>query len=121
MYKAKLETIEKRKLCSLSLEISRTKTVYDENNEFLPLPEGWALPPERKNVKLSNKQVRYLAERFDEASHKDNPIRWKPEAVATHMRECKIADVFLFSSEEFLKPSQIRSFFAGLVQREKIY
>ncbi|CAF3917368.1 unnamed protein product [Rotaria sp. Silwood1] len=119
IYTAKLETIESKQMCSMMLETSRRKALYDDQNRFPPLPQGWGLPSERKHTRLSNKQVKYLTERFDEALHKENPIRWKPETVAEHMREYKISGKFLFSPEEFLKVSQIRSFFSRLSAKRK--
>ena len=114
LYKARLETIENKEMCSLMLEIDRTKAVYNGNNKFPSLPQGWALPLDRKNVRLSEKQKKYLTDRFDEGARKENPVRWKPEAVAEHMSEYKVRGKFYFSTDEFLKVTQIRSFFRRL-------
>ncbi|CAF1193962.1 unnamed protein product [Didymodactylos carnosus] len=118
MYKTRSEQIENRQICSLLLEKSRTREIF-ETKKIAALPEGWALPVPRKNVRFTEQQVVYLTERFEEGLKKDNQVRWKPEAVAEHMRELKINGKFHFSTEEFLKPSQIRSFFSRLSSKRK--
>ncbi|CAF4471540.1 unnamed protein product [Didymodactylos carnosus] len=63
--------------------------------------------------KLVPVQIRYLTDKFDQGLKEK--IRWKPEGVAAEMQQKKRSDgKFLFSSAEFLKTGQIRSFFSRL-------
>ncbi len=46
-------------------------------------------------------------------------MRWKPEMFAKDMYDKKVNEKFYFSSDEFLKPSQIRSYFSRLASKRK--
>jgi hypothetical protein len=56
-----------------------------------------------------------LVEKFDQGLRKGTDRkRWTPQEVATLIQNFKEDGKFWFSVDEFLKPSQIRSYFARL-------
>ncbi len=66
----------------------------------------------RKVTRLTPKQIEYLTSKFNDGIK--NNTRWKPEAVAAEMESLKDKGVFVFADNEFLKASQIRSYFSRL-------
>ena len=58
------------------------------------------------------KQIEYLTNKFNDGIKRN--IRWKSEAVAAEMECLKDNGSFVFAQNEFLKPSQIRSYFSRL-------
>ncbi|CAF0879942.1 unnamed protein product [Didymodactylos carnosus] len=82
----------------------------DDTIRIKPPDRGWALPKDRKVTRLNESQIKYLTEKFHEGVQQR--IRWKPEEVSAEMQRKKdLKNRFYFTPAEFLKPSQIRSFF----------
>jgi hypothetical protein len=110
IYASKLERIGQRELVSIVLQnATGTRTL----NSIKPnLTDGWALPKVRKVTRLTSKQIEYLTGKFNDGIK--NNIRWKPEAVAAEMECLKDKGVFVFADNEFLKASQIRSYFSRI-------
>jgi hypothetical protein len=116
IYASKLERIGLREIVFLDLQ----NTVSIGNQDLIRpnLTDGWALPKVRKVTRLTPKQIEYLTSKFNDGIK--NNIRWKPEVVATEMECLKDKGVFVFADNEFLKASQIRSYFSRLKSsREK--
>jgi hypothetical protein len=110
IYASKLERIGQREIVSVVLQNATSTRSLDRIKSNLT--DGWALPKTRKVTRLTSKQIEYLTGKFNDGV--ENKIRWKPEAVAAEMECLKVKGVFVFADNEFLKASQIRSYFSRL-------
>jgi len=110
IYASKLERVGQRELVSVALQ--NTTSTANRDSIKPNLTDGWALPKIRKVTRLTPKQIEYLTNKFNDGIK--NNIRWKPEAVVAEMECLKDRGVFVFSDNEFLKASQIRSYFSRL-------
>jgi hypothetical protein len=109
-YRSKLESVENRKMVSIMLE----EVTFNENQHCYKqiLEHGWALPKPRKVTRYTDKQRKYLVDKFDDGI---NGTPWKPAAVAVDMEQQTTKDgKFMFAIEELLLTTQIRSFFGRL-------
>ena len=110
IYASKLERIGQRELVSVAIQSAVSNSNQDSIKSTLT--DGWALPKVRKVTRLTPKQIEYLTNKFNDGIK--NSIRWKPEAVAAEMECLKEKGAFVFANNEFLKASQIRSYFSRL-------
>jgi hypothetical protein len=110
MYASKLERIGDREMISILLENTANKS--SSTSTPMVLPEGWALPKPRRKTRLTEKQINYLTQKFDEGIEKN--MRWKPESVVAQMETLKVNNAFYFPVDEILKAGQIRSFFSRI-------
>ena len=110
IYASKLGRIGQRELVSVVLQ--PTAVTANRNSMMSHLTEGRALPKIQKVTRLTSKQIEYLTNKFN-GGIKNNTI-WKPEAVAAEMEYLKENGIFVFAENEFLKASQIRSYFSLL-------
>ncbi|CAF3420316.1 unnamed protein product [Rotaria socialis] len=110
IYASKLERVGQRELVSVALQ--NTTTTANRHAIRQNLSNGWALPKIRKVTRLTPKQLEYLTNKFNDGIK--NNIRWKPETVAAEMECLKEKGAFVFAEKEFLKASQIRSYFSRL-------
>jgi hypothetical protein len=113
MYNSKLEEVENRRI--ISVDMSLTEMIEDE---ISPLPKGWALPVRKQNTQFSEKQHRYLQEKFDEGVQ--DVKHWKPKETVLHMEMLKVNNKFYFSASEILSESQIRAYFCRLKRERKM-
>ncbi|CAF4148956.1 unnamed protein product [Adineta steineri] len=112
LYHSKLEEVESRRIISLDMDL--VNTIEDEID---PLPTGWALPM-RKCSTFSDKQCKYITEKFDEGV--SSIKHWKPKEIVLDMEDLKLNNKFYFSANEILKESQIRSFFSRIKRERQI-
>jgi len=110
IYASKLERIGQRELVSVALQ--NTTSIANRDSTRSNLTDGWDLPKPRKVTRLTPKQTEYLTNKFNDGVK--NNKRWKPEAVTTEIECLKDKGVFVFAENEFLKASQIRSYFSRL-------
>jgi hypothetical protein len=110
IYASKLERIGQRELVSVALQ--NTTSIANRDSTRSNLTDGWDLPKPRKVTRLTPKQTEYLTNKFNDGVK--NNKRWKPEAVTAEIECLKDKGVFVFAENEFLKASQIRSYFSRL-------
>ncbi|CAF3693675.1 unnamed protein product [Rotaria sp. Silwood1] len=113
MYHSKLEEVENRRIVSVDMNL--TEAVANEANL---LPKGWALPVRKPNTEFSEKQRRYLKEKFDEGVF--GVKHWKPKEVALDMETLKENGKFYFAAHEILSENQVRSYFRRLKREKQI-
>jgi hypothetical protein len=77
------------------------------------LPKGHALPPPRVNARFSEKQRKFLIEKYNIGAGKNKHLKKKAQQVEREMQE---AD---FTVEEWLSEKQILGYFTGLFAKQK--
>ncbi|CAF0769514.1 unnamed protein product [Didymodactylos carnosus] len=67
------------------VELEETTPAADDSTiRITPPDRGCALPKERKVIRLTESQIKYLTEKFGEGVQQT--IRWKPEEESAEMQ-----------------------------------
>ena len=106
-------------LPSASLDKKFDKFLLDYQPLIETLEPGFALPSKRGHTRMNEKQINYLKEQFD-GGLEPTQRHSKPEQVMIQMRREKDASgKLLFTMEEWLSASQIKSKFSQFFKHQK--
>jgi translation elongation factor EF-G len=91
--------------------ISSSSAQQNKTSATTSFPEGWALKANRKAARFSDAQRQYLEDKFNIGQVSGQ--KQDPNAVSRDMRFAHKPDgTKLFSSDEYLSPQQVQSFFS---------
>ncbi|CAF4478486.1 unnamed protein product [Rotaria sp. Silwood2] len=111
MFHTRLSNADNKRVISLS----SNDVVLDSNNcdQVPELTVGWALPVTRPPVRFTNKQKKFLDEKFNDGILHGR--FWKPETVVSEMQNAKSSQgKFIFDIKEWLTTSQVRGYFSRI-------
>ncbi|CAF3133213.1 unnamed protein product [Rotaria sp. Silwood2] len=111
MFHSRLANADNKRIISLS----PNDFVFDSNNcdQVPELTVGWALPVTRPPVRFTNKQRKFLDEKFNDGILYGR--FWKPETVVSEMQNAKSSQgKFIFDINEWLTTSQVRGYFSRI-------
>jgi hypothetical protein len=144
MYKARAESVKPVPIHQLKnfniihstsvLDDDDTDEIHDEeNNNHYYEQQGWALSESKNVIRYSPEQIKYLTDKYDEGEASGH--KWNPSAVSSvsnskinrtlhlyvfwEMKTKEENGRFVFESDQFLTPTQIRSFFSRLTSARR--
>ncbi|CAF4216884.1 unnamed protein product [Adineta steineri] len=88
------------------------------NNSIIPpLTENWAAQKNKPTVRFNHKQKQFLEEKFNQGV--ETGMKWDPATVALDMETLTNNGNYVFSNDECLTQSQIKSYFSRLVVKQR--